>query len=144
MLEWRSLRRRAETEGLGGRIAVVGEPEEVAIATEARAERGRDGEAVKVRRAQENLGRVDRAGREDHVVGFDIERIRIALVRAFLEAAVNAPAVGGFHDPLHFGLSKDLGLAGGGDLQVVFVERVFGGDVAAGDTIAAIGAPLLK
>ena len=72
-------------------VAVVGEAEEIAVAAEAGAQRGRDREAVHLG-AQQDFGGVQRPGGEHHFAGIQSERF--AGVGALHVLAVNPPPSG--------------------------------------------------
>ena len=132
----------------GAALHVVGEGEHVAVAGEALAQPGGDGQAA-LARAVQDLGRSEGAGREDDDVG-EHERGRgrepAATVGDGLEddGPGRVGAGGGPLDRAHRDLAEDVGAVRHRVGQVVLGHRVLGPVVAPADAVAAeVARPLL-
>ena len=130
-------RRLADADAVDSHVVVVGEGQHVAVAGKALAELIGDGKPL-LARAQEDLGRTERAGGEhDDVAGDRLIRggKLLALMTERLEEHPPAPAL--LSDVRHAHLGEDLGAVVEGVGEVRHLHRILGADVAARAAVAA-------
>ena len=138
------LGRMPDADGVDGQLGAVAEGDDVAVGREAPAQPVRQGEPL-LARAQQDLGRAQRAGRQHDHVRRHHAGLSGAVPAAVLPLEVDAPAaLGRLGDVAHLGVGEDLGAVPCRIGQVGERHRVLGADVAAPAAVAAARAGGLR